>query len=324
MSQGGQSGQHTQEEMSVILVTAGYDHTIRFWEALSGICARTINQQPHWKQVNRLAISPDKRILAAAGHNAVRLYDIQDRNSNNPIATLENHTGNVTAVAFHCEGKWLATGSEDGTIKIWDMRTSGTQREYSHNSAVNDVVVHPNQGELISCDQNGSVKIWDLGEDSCTHELVPAEDVPIRSVSIAGDGGTLVAGNNKGNVYVWKIRQGNDLVDLQPVTMFNAHPKYLTRCLLSPDSKLLATCSADTTVKIWSTENYNYKLERVLSGHQRWVWDAAFSADSAYLVTASSDHVARLWDLHSGATVRQYSGHHRAAVCCALNDINLN
>ena len=112
-------------------------------------------------------------------------------------------------------------------------------------------------------------------------------------------------------MYVWKIRQGNDLVDLQPVTMFNAHPKYLTRCLLSPDSKHLATCSADTTVKIWSTENYNYKLERVLSGHQRWVWDAAFSADSAYLVTASSDHVARLWDLHSGATVRQYSGHHR-------------
>jgi len=38
------------------------------------------------------------------------------------IATLESHTGNVTAVAFHCEGKWLATGSEDGSIKIWDMR----------------------------------------------------------------------------------------------------------------------------------------------------------------------------------------------------------
>jgi G protein beta subunit-like protein len=57
--------------------------------------------------------------------------------------------------------------------------------------------VHPNQGELISCDQSGSVKIWDLGENSCTHELVPAEDVPIRSVTIASDGGTLVAGNNK-------------------------------------------------------------------------------------------------------------------------------
>jgi len=133
----------------------------------------------------------------------------------------------------------------------------------------------------------------------------------VRAFDRKRTGSHHLAMNVQGNVYVWKIRQGNDLVDLQPVTMFNAHPKYLTRCLLSPDSKLLATCSADTTVKIWSTENYNYKLERVLSGHQRWVWDAAFSADSAYLVTASSDHVARLWDLHSGATVRQYSGHHR-------------
>jgi G protein beta subunit-like protein len=49
----------------------------------------------------------------------------------------------------------------------------------------------------------------------------------------------------------------------------------------------LATCSADKTVKVWSTENYEYRLERTLEGHQRWVWDAAFSADSAYLVTGS-------------------------------------
>lgn len=126
-----------------------------------------------------------------------RLYDINDRNNNNPIATLENPGANITAVAFHCEGKWLATGSDDGSIKIWDTRTSAIQRDYSHGSPVNDVVVHPNQGELISCDQNGSVKIWDLGENSCTHELVPCEDVPIRSVSIASDGGTLVAGNDK-------------------------------------------------------------------------------------------------------------------------------
>lgn len=38
------------------------------------------------KQVNRLSISPDKRILAAAGYNAVRLYDINDRASNNPVS----------------------------------------------------------------------------------------------------------------------------------------------------------------------------------------------------------------------------------------------
>ena len=35
---------------------------------------------------------------------------------------FDGHTGNVTAVCFHSEGKWLVTGSEDGTIKIWDLR----------------------------------------------------------------------------------------------------------------------------------------------------------------------------------------------------------
>lgn len=59
---------------SVLLVTAGYDHTIRFWEALSGICSRTIQHQE--SQVNRLSISPDKRFLAAAGNQHVKLYDI--------------------------------------------------------------------------------------------------------------------------------------------------------------------------------------------------------------------------------------------------------
>ena len=50
--------------------------------------------------------------------------------------------------------------------------------------------------------------------------------------------------------------------------------------------RLMATCSADTTVKIWSIgPNFDFKLDKVLKGHQRWVWDAAFSADSAYLVT---------------------------------------
>ena len=50
--------------------------------------------------------------------------------------------------------------------------------------------------------------------------------------------------------------------------------------------RYLATCSADTTVKIWSVSpSFEFRLDKVLQGHQRWVWDCAFSADSAYLVT---------------------------------------
>ncbi|ODN77942.1 hypothetical protein L202_05039 [Cryptococcus amylolentus CBS 6039] len=189
------SAQGQPAEMSVILCTAGYDHTIRFWEAWSGICCRQITLQPGWKQVNRLAISPNKAFVAAAGNNTVRIWDISSM-SNSPIASLEGHSGNVVALAYSALGKWIVTGGEDGCVKVWDTRTAQTQRMYTHDCPVNDVVIHPNQGELISCDQSGSVKIWDLAENSCTHELVPDEDVPIRTVCISSDGNTLVAAND--------------------------------------------------------------------------------------------------------------------------------
>jgi G protein beta subunit-like protein len=180
--------------------------------------------------------------------------------------------------------------------------------------------------------------------------------------------------------------QNRDVTTLVPVTMFPAHTTYITRVLLSPDVKHLATCSADHTVKIWHLDpkatyadpmalmgslsnsitsdsqessppdeatartpqsgstltngsttqtqpqtqttpqsstmlsRGGLPLETTLANHQRWVWDCAFSADSAYLVTVCSDHYARLWELSTSSIIRQYNGHHRGAVCVALND----
>ena len=68
----------------------------------------------------------------------------------------------------------------------------------------------------------------------------------------------------------------------------------------------------------WELDGFN--LKRQLVGHQKWIWDCVFSVDAAYLVTASSDSTERLWDLSSGEAIRIYTGHHKAVVCCALND----
>ena len=67
----------------------------------------------------------------------------------------------------------LACFDDNRTYGFHLLHRSGqVQRNYKHDAPVNDVVIHPNQGELISCDQAGSVKIWDLSENTCTHELV--------------------------------------------------------------------------------------------------------------------------------------------------------
>ena len=94
----------------------------------------------------------------------------------------------------------MVTSSEDGWVKVWQTKDGAIQRSYDHGIPVNDVVIHPNQGEVIACDRGGNVRIWDLGENKCTHQLIPEEDVSVASVTVASDGTLLCAGNNS----VWE------------------------------------------------------------------------------------------------------------------------
>jgi len=95
---------------SVVLATAGYDHTIRFWEATSGICYRTLQYAD--SQVNRLEITAEKSLVAAAGYGQIRLYEVNS-NDAQPVFSYDGHVGNVTAVGFQKDSKWLFSGEEE-------------------------------------------------------------------------------------------------------------------------------------------------------------------------------------------------------------------
>jgi len=340
---------------TVILATAGYDHNIRLWEAHSGICYRTIPYGD--SQVNKLDITPDKQYIAAAGNPHIRFFEVNTNNPN-PVTSYDGHKTNVTCIGFQREGKWMYTGSEDNTIKIWDLRAPGCQRNFECSGPVNAAVLHPNQAELISGDQNGNIRVWDLNASACSRELIPDGETAVRSVTVSSDGSRVAAGNNAGKCFVWRLAAEKDTSRFDPLQKIEAHKgAYLLKCLFSPDAKLLATASADHTVKLWTAgaggvagggalKNSDgaaaaagsatsgsaspapgagsgaggFSLHKQLTGHQRWVWDAVFSADSAYLVTASSDQIARLWDLQQGETIRTYTGHTKAITCVALND----
>ena len=95
------------------IATGGYDHKIKFWEATSGICTRTILFGD--SQVNCLQIASDKTIIAAGGNPFFNIFDIRSMEEK-PILSLEGHTNNITALGFQKDGKWLFSGSEDNTV----------------------------------------------------------------------------------------------------------------------------------------------------------------------------------------------------------------
>ncbi|XP_020885312.1 protein LST8 homolog isoform X1 [Arabidopsis lyrata subsp. lyrata] len=308
--------ENNPDDRPLFLATASYDHTIRLWEARTGTCYLSFAYPD--MHVNRLEITPDKGKLVAACNPYIRLFDLNSMAPHLPVRTFESHTNNVMAVGFQYTGQMMYSGSEDGTVKIWDLRVRECQREFRSVSPINTVVLHPNQTELISGDQNGNIRVWDLRADLCSCELVPEVGTPIRSLTVMWDGTMVVAANERGTCYVWRSLQGiQTMTEFEPLHKLQAHNGYILKCLLSPgNNRYLATASSDKTVKIWNVDGF--KLEKVLTGHRRWVWDCDFSRNGEYLVTASSDTTARLWSMRAGKEVMVYHAHRRATVCCTL------
>jgi G protein beta subunit-like protein len=107
----------------------------------------------------------------------------------------------------------------------------------------------------------------------------PEPEVAVRSIHVSPDGSQVVAANNKGRCYVWKLAPDSKF---EPLTHIDAHKSYILKVLYSPDAKyatldrihqyhrllestrltndllvrILATCSADKTVKLWNTKDY--------------------------------------------------------------------
>ncbi|KAJ6223105.1 hypothetical protein RDWZM_001650 [Blomia tropicalis] len=254
----------------VILCSGGYDHTIRYWNAEEGFCERIISQTDN-SHINHLAISPKRDKLASAGFQNIRIYDTTS-GANNPKYNFEGLSKNVTCVHFDpIETEMLYSGGEDGCVRIWDTRSDkqNKQRKKQFETPIQSIFLHPDRKEIYIADQSGSIYIWTILKDKLKRIFV-TNDGFVNSIAYDHDCRLLAAIDTKGFVYIFRTMDKVDRPSLndesgemsctrsfQRRAMFKAHTKQGLKCTFSPDSTLLATSSADQSIKFWKTSDFS-------------------------------------------------------------------
>jgi WD40 repeat protein len=216
-------------------------------------------------------------------------------------STLQGHTSRVLSVAFSPDGSRLATGSVDGTAKIWDVESgSPLHTLYGHTSSVSSVAFSPDGKRLATGSDDWTAKIWDVERDSLLHTLYGHKS-SVSSVAFSPDGECLATGSDDWTVKIWDLEIGSPLYTL------HGHTSRVFSVAFSPDGERLATGSRDGTAKIWDVERDS--LLHTLYGDTSSVLSVTFSPDGERLATGSWDKTAKIWDVESGSLLHTIYGH---------------
>ncbi|MFD0686042.1 nSTAND1 domain-containing NTPase [Actinomadura fibrosa] len=223
------------------------------------------------------------------------------------VTRIPGSGGPLQTVAFTRNGREMATGGAQGTIRLWNTANRGHptalgQPLHGHHGTVNSVAFSPDGRLLVSGGGDGVVRLWSTAGSS--DHVLPGTHGAVYAVAFSPDGRTVAAASADQTVRLWSLNESNQSVAAS--TSLTGFTGPVQSVAFSPDGRTLAAGGADGTVRLWDLADRAHprSLSAPLTGAAKSVLSVAFSPDGRTLAAGGADGTVRLWDLADRAHPR--------------------
>ena len=256
--------------------------------------------------ITDMAFSPDRNQLAVACSIGIWLYNVR---TGTEEAFLKGHTELVNSVAYSPDGKILASGSNDWTIRIWDVdKRKHIKTLEGHTGKVNSVA-YSQDGETIVSGSDDGIRVWNV-ENWNDKILYRSENAGIVNMMYSPDEKTLTSLSKNGKIESWDLTSGE-----KQWTILGYKKSRKLKSLLQNVIKLSSYSLDGKTFANWSGVEmrlYNVvkgNLELLFKKSEISVYSLAFSPNGSTIVTGSDDGTISIWNTKNGEHKRTLPGH---------------